>query len=126
MVFYMGASKTDKRLLGTWQSDRRRTLKELRFRPGLKRKHREYLRATFGYLRLKYTRRQIYGVLRDYRYTQPYEVLASDADSVAIRCYCKITPEWFIAHIHFHGQRHYWISFGYIREWFRRVKDDVA
>jgi hypothetical protein len=117
------APKTDKRLLGTWHSDRRRTLKELRFRPGLSRKHRDYLRASFGYLRVRYTRRQIHGVLRDYRFSQPYEVLASDAISVAIRHYYELTDEWLITHIHFHDDRHYWISVGFIREWFRRVKD---
>src|ERR1044071_8010800 len=108
--------KSDKRLLGTWKSDRRRTIKELRFRPGLARKHREYLRASFGHLRIKYTRRQIHGTLRDYHFSQPYEVLASDAISVAIRSYYEITDEWLISHIHFHGDRHYWISFGYTRE----------
>ncbi len=119
-------TKTDKRLLGTWQSDRRRTLKELRFRPGLARKHREYLRASFGHLRLRYTRSRIHGVLREFSFTQPYEVLASDAVSVAIRSHYKITDEWLITHIHFHGDSHFWISFGYIREWFRRVKDDAG
>lgn len=112
----------DKRLLGTWQSDRRRTLKELRFWPGLKRKHREYLRASFGHLRLKYTRRQIQWVLKDFKCSQPYEVLASDSNSVAIRTYFEICDEWIITHIHFHDDRHYWISLGYIREWFKRVE----
>jgi hypothetical protein len=120
------ASNKDKRLLGTWQSDRRRTLKELRFRPGLKREPREHLRASFGHLRLRYTRRRVYGVLRDFRFTQPYEVLASDSDPVAIRSYYQVIDEWLITHIHFHDDRHYWISFGYIREWFRRVADDAV
>ena len=113
--------KADKRLLGTWQSDRRRTVKELRFRPGLARKHRESLRAMFGHLRLTYTRRQVLGILRDYRFTRAYEVLATDAGSVAIRYYYKLTNEWLIEHIHFHDDRHYWIALGYHREWFRKV-----
>lgn len=113
--------KTDKRLLGTWRSDRRRTLRELRFRPGLGRKHRALVREMFGHLRLTYTRRQVLGVLRDYKFTQPYEVLASDGMSVAIRAHDTLTGEWPIRHIRFHDASHYWISLGYHREWFKKV-----
>jgi hypothetical protein len=124
------APKIDKRLLGTWLSDRRRTLKELRYRPGLKRKHREYLHASFGFLRVRYTRRQIHGVLKDYRFKRPYEVLGRDEGSVAIRTFYKIpgetTGEWIIYHIHFRDNHHYWVSYGYIREWFKKVNDDAA
>lgn len=80
----------------------------------------------FGHLRLTYTRGRIRGVLQDYRFTQPYEVLASDDTSVAIRFYYELTDEWLIQHIHFHGGRRYWITCGYHREWFRRVKDRAA
>src|SRR5258708_37950282 len=113
--------KTEKHLIGTWLSDRQRTLKELRFRPGSSRKSREWLRASFGYLRLTYTRRPIRTVLKEFRSTDPYEVLACDAGSVAIRWHCKVTNEWDIRHIHFDGQDRYWVSYGYHREWFKRV-----
>ena len=118
------ATKTEKRLLGTWLSDRQRTLKELRFRPGTSRKSREWLRASFGHLRLTYTRHQIRTVLKDFQTTDAYEVLVSDANSVAIRWHCKVTDEWDIRHIHFHGQDHYWVSYGYHREWFKRIHEN--
>lgn len=113
---------TDKRLLGTWQSDRARTLKELRYRPGMTVKQRKVLRGIFGHLRVTYGRKYIRGVLEDYKFVGPYEVLASDEDSVAIRVYCKTTENWDIRHIHFHDSEHYWISLGFNREWFKRVK----
>ena len=120
------ASKTDTRLIGSWQSDGPRTLKELRFHPGLKRRHRQYLRDSFGQLQVRYTRNRIHGVLRDYHFTQPYEVIGSDVKSVAIRVYYDLTEEWLITHIHFQDDRHYWVSSGYIREWFKRVNGRVT
>lgn len=113
---------TDKRLLGTWQPDRARTLKELRYRPGMTAKQRKFFRSLFGHLRVKYGRGYIRAVLKDYKWVEPYEVLASDEMSVAIRSYCKLTKSWDIRHIHFKGKRHFWISFGLNREWFKRLK----
>jgi hypothetical protein len=115
--------KTDKRLIGTWLSDRQRTLKELRYRPGLSRKSRRWLRASYGYLRLTYTRREIRTVLKEFRSRDPYEVLASNSGSVAIRWLCKLTNEWDIRHIHFDGPDHYWVCYGYHREWFKRIHE---
>lgn len=120
------ATKTDKRLLGTWRSDRRRTVAEWRFakRPTPERR-RKFL-AIFGRLRLTYTRRCIHGVLGDYRFTHPYEVLAVDSDTVAIRYRDEgVTSEWRIQHIHFEGD-HYWIALGRNREWFTRTEDLLA
>lgn len=112
--------KTDKRLLGTWQSDGRPTVREWRFPKGLTPAQRKRILQLFGKLRLTYTRQRIRGRLGDYRYTQPYEVVATDSDTVAIRYREQITGEWRVQHIHFEGDR-YWIALGYNREWFKRV-----
>ena len=113
--------KADKRLLGTWRSDRGRTVSEWRFSKRLTPLQRRKFLAIFGKLQLTYTRTHIRGVLREYRFAQPYELLGTDADTVAIRYHDKqLTGEWCIQHIHFEGN-HYWVAFGRNREWFKRV-----
>jgi len=112
--------KTDRRLLGTWRSDRRRTVKEWRFLPRTPQRIRKRLAAIFGHLALRYTRRRLYSDYRGDRQTHEYEVLASDAESVAIIYRDLSEREWKILHIHFEG-RWYWISLGPQREFFRRV-----
>ena len=120
--------KTDRRLIGTWRSDRRRTLRELRFRPGIPRKKQKTLRGIFGKLQVTYTRNRVRYVLDEYRATRPCEILASDSLSVAIRFHDEITGEWCIQHIHFDPRDpdRYWVSFGWNREWFRRVEGSAA
>jgi hypothetical protein len=107
------ASKTDKRLLGTWRSDRRRTVPDWRFAKRLSPEKRRKFLAIFGKLQVTYTRTCIRGVLRDYRFTQPYELLAADSDTVAIRYHdTQLTSEWRIQHIHFLGRDRYWTGVG--------------
>jgi len=77
----------------------------------------------FGKLRITYTPTRIRGVLRDYRFIQPYELLAADSDTVAIRYHdSQLTGEWCIQHIQFDGHDRFWVALGPNREWFRRVK----
>jgi len=121
-------TKPDRRLLGTWRSDRRRTLRELRFPRHVPRKRQQPLRDIFGKLRLTYTRSRVRYVLDDWRAFRPYEVLASDSISVAIRYHDELTGEWLIQHIHFDPKDAdgYWVSIGFGREWFRRVRDHAV
>jgi len=117
---------TDKRLLGTWRTDRGRTVAEWRFSKRLTRQKRRKFLAIFGKLRVTYTRTRIRGIYGDYRFTQRYEVVAKDSDSVAIRYEdTQVTGQWRIQHVHFEGQNRYWIALGRNREWFRRVTDDA-
>ncbi len=118
---------SDKRLLGTWRSDRRRTVAEWRFSKPISSKNKRMFLAIFGKLEITYTRKRIRGSLEDYRFSQPYEVLASDSDSVAIRCFDKdLTKEWRIRHIFFLGKDRFWIPLGSNREWFKRTKKAVV
>lgn len=77
---------------------------------------RKWFAGLFGHLKLHYTARYLYSDLKGFRERAQYEVVAMDADSVAILC----SPEQ-IQHIHFEDG-HYWISLGRNREWFKRVK----
>lgn len=121
------ASKTDRRLLGTWRSDRQPTVAGWRFIKRLTPERRRKFLDIFGRLRVTYTRTRIRAVLRDYRFTQRYELLAADSDTVAIRCEdAQLTGEWRIEHIHFEGRDRYWIALGPNREWFKRVRNRAA
>jgi hypothetical protein len=119
----MTKTKPDRRLLGTWRSDRRRTLRELRFPRHVSRKKQEPLRAIFGKLKLTYTRSRVRYALDDWRATRPHEVLASDSNSVAIRLRDETTDEWIIQHLHFDPKNagRYWVSIGFGREWFKKL-----
>jgi len=119
-------TKTDRRLLGTWRSDRRRTLKEWVWRPGTTAKQRKFITDMFGHLTIRYTRHRMRSEFKGHRDSQPYEVIGTDSDSVAIMVYVGWMEERMIYHIHFEGDRHYWIAIGRQREWFRRVADHAA
>jgi hypothetical protein len=125
--------KFDKRLLGTWRSDKRRTIEEWVYRKKLVPAKRKQFESIFGKLRVKYTRGRVYLSLphRDWERSQRYIVVAHDETSVAIVKYgplrikdrwkynteiLKLEEEMFgvhpkITHIHFDKQR-YWISLG--------------
>jgi hypothetical protein len=116
------ARKTDARLLGTWRSDRRRTLQDWIWPPRTGEKVRKRLSAAFGHLILRYTRTRIYSDLKGFQDTETYEILGADSNSVAIVVRGPLPEQGTIYHIHFEGDRHYWISLGRQREWFRRVE----
>ncbi len=117
-------SQIDRRLIGTWRSDGRRTLKEYSFPEDSTDKDRRRIRRYFGDLILRYTARRIYSRLRDRKGITPYTVIAMDSESVAILYWDSLLEEHRIQHIHFEGDR-FWISLGdRNREFFRRVHED--
>jgi hypothetical protein len=114
--------KTDRRLIGTWKSDRPATIKEWHFPKKITPELRRWFLKIFGDLSVTYTRTRIRGVFREHRYVQRYELLAVDGDSVAIRYEDTLLfGSWRIQHIHFEGCDRYWIALGCNREWFKRV-----
>jgi hypothetical protein len=117
-------SKTDRPLVGTWRSDRRRTLKDWVWRPRASAAHRERIAEIFGHLILRYTRQKIHSELKGDRRSQSYRILGSDASSVAI-LYGDSNGQT-IQHIHFDGSDRYWICMGRQREWFKRIHDAQA
>ena len=108
---------TDSRLLGTWRSDRARTAKEIG-RVHLSAAGKRELTALFGRLTLPL------GPAVTSRFASrveahPYEVVAKDADSVAILLFDSTSGGPTIRHIHFETER-FWFSVGSIREFFRK------
>ena len=114
----------DSRLLGTWKSDARRTLKELRLRRDMTAKRLAWFRKAFGKLELRFTRERMYSELRGSREWVRYRVAAKDDDSVAVVYTDPTTGEEHISHMNFRKD-HYWIALeGGIREFFKRVPAD--
>lgn len=115
--------KTDRRLIGTWQSDRPATVKEWHFSKRLTPERRRRFLDIFGHLCVTYTRTRMRVVFREESFVQRYELLAADGYSVAIRCEDTLLfGSWCIQHIHFEGADRYWIALGCNREWFKRVR----
>lgn len=137
--------KTDRRLLGTWKSDRVRTFKEWSWIKKLSPQKQARFKTFFGKLEITYTRTKVISCLRYRKWEQAsrYQVVASDETSVAIVQFGKLQiknrrrydPENLkfaeslfpaeprISHIHF-DKTHYWISLGTgrNREFFRKIR----
>jgi hypothetical protein len=138
--------KTDKRLLGIWKSDKRRTFAEWNWKRKISSQKKAKIRSLFGKLEVTYTRTKVISVLphRDWGQARRYAMLAMDDTSVAIVKFGEIEimnrrkydPENLkmvealfgaklqIEHIHFE-KRHFWISIGNgrNREFFRKIRD---
>jgi hypothetical protein len=136
--------KIDKRLLGTWKSDRKRTFAEWNWRTGISPEKKEELKSIFGKLLITYTRSRVIWNLpyRKWVTARRYATLGADETSVAIvifgkrhvknaqkydRINLEIVNEFWselkIQQIHFTGN-HYWISIGggKNREFFRKIR----
>lgn len=104
----------DKRLLGTWKSDVRMTMRDIRNRRDIK--HYDKVKTLFGKTTVRYTRMRIYVNSEDYKSVEPYQVVAKDATSVAI-----LVDGYEIYHINFEG-KYYWICLGKFRDYYRKIE----
>lgn len=75
----------DRRLLGTWRSDLRRTAKDIGARRDISLARRRKIVPIFGRLVLRYTRTRCYSTFRGDHHVRTYKVLARTADSVVTR-----------------------------------------
>jgi len=119
----------DKRLLGTWQCDVRRTMKEVRNRREFKEIDYKGMRFLFSKWSMKYTRKKIYcyhnGKLIS---SSNYTVLGKDSESVAVlekdykglEDVQEFVEEGSISQINFFDNNHYWINFGIVKSWYKR------
>jgi hypothetical protein len=138
--------KFDRRLLGVWKSDRKRTFQEWSWEKNITLQKKRRLQSLFGKLEVTYTRNKIITTLRHRKWEQSgrYQIVATDETSVAIAKFGRIqvknrrnydpfclkmaeeifSPKPTIVHIHF-DRKHYWISLGNgrNREFFRKIQD---
>ena len=116
----------DRRLLGIWRSDKRRTAREISARRDMTPRQRAALVKLFGHLTLRYTRARCHSTLQGKSESRPYRVVAKNASGVVIVGPQNLVPgQEFIQHIWFDDDarrpRSYWITLGSIREFFRRI-----
>lgn len=114
------ATLTEPRLLGNWQSDRRRTLRHWKPLPTCPPASHSKFRAIFGKLIIHWTPNRYRMERDDFRRSGAYTVIARDAGSVVIE-----VEGWFdereLVQIHFEDDR-YWVALQWpFIEWFRRV-----
>jgi hypothetical protein len=113
----------DKRLIGTWQSDARKSRREVCSRSDLSERAKRTLLRIFGKLRLRYTRTRVYCDLQGFKTVECYRIVAKNSDSVVVTGCNALFREEELQHVHFEqGGKYYWISLGKIREYFRRIE----
>ena len=136
--------KVDRRLIGTWKSDARRTIAEWTWRKKPSRQNLKALEFIFGKLQVTFDRSREISRLPDrkWKQSQRYKVLGVDGGSVAIILYGgleikdrkrypldglrkleKLYPDAQIKQIHF-GENSFWVSLGdgKNREFFKRIR----
>jgi hypothetical protein len=115
-------SKYDGRLIGAWRSDRRRTFRHFKPKPGCPPRSLRKLKSIFGKLVIRWSRGRYYTELDGYHDSGAYAVVAQDESSIVVRFWDSLTEADRIGHIHFEGD-HYWTAVsGGLIEWFRRVE----
>jgi hypothetical protein len=112
---------TDRRLLGTWKSDRRRTARDINARTDFTPRHKKLLIAMFGRLVLRYTPTRCYATLDETTTVSRYTVVGKNADEALLVSHDETgTLGDGLQHIRFEAD-FYWISLGPFREFFRRI-----
>lgn len=118
--------KFDRRLIGTWKSDRRRTFQNLKPPSNAspqRLKGRKRFKAFFGKLVIRWGRGTMYTELNGYRDSVKYQIIARDSKSIVVQFRSALFDEMEFQQIHFDGDDHYWVGIGGgLMECFTRVK----
>ncbi len=111
--------KVDKRLLGTWKSDKDRTVKLWRYKQDLSEEQKTKFEAIFGKLTRRFTSTHAYSDYEDQKTEARYWVVAADSRSVVVSFSEEGKVE--LQQIFFEENSMYVFS-GYNVEFFRRVE----
>lgn len=117
------AATYDKRLIGTWKSDSRRTFRNWKPRAGVSPARTRKFKGLFGKLIVRWTPKGVFsGFDPNALEGTSYEVVASDSFSVVVRTYCEWLDESTLDYILFEDDC-YWLTNAMIRfgECFRRI-----
>lgn len=108
-------------LLGTWVSDRRRTLEDVDARRDIKPKARRILKTMFGKLRLTYRNKTVVSHFEGQKTIERYEILGRTDNQIAIKSVQRGNLGERIYLLTFDGEDRYSISLGKFREYFKRA-----
>jgi len=113
---------TDPRLLGRWQSDRRKTFHSItlhRATPAALRK----FKGLFGKLIVTWGPTTVTSEMGDYKDTSTYRIIARNEHSIVVKVSGPSMPLFGnVQQLHFDGD-HYGVYAGVIIEWFRKMKE---
>jgi hypothetical protein len=124
-----GFKPTDSRLIGTWLSDRLKTIENLDNQWQLSEERRDNLSKLLGKLKITFDLNTMTTEMDGMMETLPYTILDKDAFSIVIRDDAPPNPETSIletskfAIIHFDGNDAYWVmsELGGFPEYFKRM-----
>jgi hypothetical protein len=117
----MPPQNVDRRLLGTWKSDRRRTLEHFKLKPTAKPRSVRFFKSMFGKMVIHWMPATYRFELDGSRLKGSYEIVAQDSESVVIRTWSDLHQEHVLRQIHFE-ENYYWMcASGSIIEYFRRI-----
>lgn len=113
----------DRRLLGTWKSDRRKTFEHYKPPSRMSQEQFRKLRLLFGKLIIRWGKGKVSTSICNFKESAPYKIIAGDSKSVVIQAEHLIYGPDCLTQIHFEGD-YYWIALddAHICEWFRRIK----
>jgi hypothetical protein len=115
----------DDRLIGTWQSDKDRTLCEMEKRQELSGKRRDWFEKNLGKLKIKYTKYTVTFWYNGKASTEKLKVAAKDSDSVVILGTDVFGEKDKISLVTFEDENTYWIyskMADYV-EYFKRINE---
>jgi hypothetical protein len=107
------------RLLGSWVSDKEKTLALWRFRPNTPVESQERVAALFGNLRLSFSPGEVRALTGTHETVKPYRVVAADFRSVVIEY--QADGRSLLEQLFFEGEYVYKFT-GYNIEYFRRTE----
>lgn len=111
----------DPRLIGTWKSDRRRTFRHWKPRPGCSPQSERKFKALFGKLIVRWTPTKCHWDCSGSIDSGIYHVVARDSDSVVVWLQESLSGKPQLLQIHFEDD-YYWIALtGGLCEYFRRI-----
>jgi hypothetical protein len=111
-------------LVGTWRSDRQRTIKQWVYPKRLAAKRRKEFEAIFGKLKVSFTRKKHTSFYEGRTWSCPYRVLWSKeaAEFPEIVLLFKAASGESIQHIIFDSPNSYYLQAGRCLEFFKRVR----
>ena len=118
-AFSANARKTDKRLLGTWRSDKERTTRLWRYKTELDAEKKAKFESIFGKLTRRYTPTFLYTEFEGDKTSGKYSVIAFDSRSVVLAYPEEDGPK--LEQVFFEEDWIYILA-GYNVEFFRRVE----
>jgi hypothetical protein len=118
-AFAARPGRVDFRLLGTWQSDKERTIKFWRYTEEPDPAQRRQLEALLGKLTRRYTETHSYGEFEGDTWSDEYRVVDSDFRSVVVAY--RDDKDYSLQQIFFEKDSMYLVA-GFNLEFFRRVR----